>query len=109
MICFNWRVEERKDKMTQKDDDKKKEYQRRYYQEHIKGNPEKREQRNEAQKEYSRRTGHAAIAKYNKERGTSVAFRLFSPQDDDILEKLKSVKSKAGYIKELIRADIKKS
>lgn len=34
--------------------------------------------------------------------------RLIHPQDDDILEKLDSVPSKAGYIKSLIRADISK-
>lgn len=39
--------------MAQKDDDKKKEYQRRYYQEHIKGNPEKREKRNATQRKYA--------------------------------------------------------
>ena len=70
---------------------------------------EKRARKNARQKEYAKRTGYAANAKYNKERGTSVAFRLFSPQDSDILEKLQSVPSKAGYIKELIRKDIKNS
>lgn len=60
----------------------------------------------EIQKEYSKRTNYASQSKYNKEKGTSVAFRLFSPQDDDILQKLKTVDSKAGYIKELIRRDI---
>lgn len=34
--------------------------------------------------------------------------RLLRPQDDDILQKLDSVPSKAGYIKSLIRADILK-
>lgn len=67
---------------------------------------EKRERKNARQKEYEKRTNYAANAKYNKERGTSVAFRLFTPQDDDVLEKLNSVPSKAGYIKELIRRDI---
>ena len=102
-------IERGEENKMAKSDDEKKEYQRRYYQERVKGNPEKRAKRNELQREYSRRVGYAASAKYNKERGTSVAFRLFSPQDDDILEKLKSVDSKAGYIKELIRADIQKS
>lgn len=62
----------------------------------------------EIQKEYEKRTNYAAQNKYNKERSTSVAFRLFTPQDDDILAKLETVASKAGYIKELIRADIAK-
>lgn len=62
----------------------------------------------EIQREYEKRTGYAAQAKYLKERGKSVAFRLIKPQDNDIIEKLESVSSKAGYIKELIRADIAK-
>ena len=70
---------------------------------------EKRERKNARQRQYAKRTGYAANAKYNKERGTSVAFRLFSPQDNDILEQLQSVPSKAGYIKELIRKDMKNS
>ena len=69
---------------------------------------EKRARKNARQREYARRTGYAANAKYNKEHGTSVCFRLFSPQDDDVLEHLRSVPSKAGYIKELIREDMKK-
>lgn len=70
---------------------------------------EKRERKNARQAEYARKTGYASNAKYNKERGTSVAFRLFSPQDDDVLQKLSQVPSKAGYIKELIRKDISES
>lgn len=69
---------------------------------------EARERKNARQREYAKRTGYASNDKYNKEKGTSVAFRLFTPQDDDVLEKLKSVESKAGYIKALIRADIAK-
>lgn len=61
----------------------------------------------EIQRDYEKRTGYAAQQKYNKEKGTSVAFRLFTPQDDDILQKLSTVESKAGYIKMLIREDIK--
>ena len=69
---------------------------------------EKRQRKNERQREYAKRTGYAAQSKYNKERSKSVNIRLFLPQDADILDKLESVESKAGYIKELIRADIKK-
>lgn len=67
---------------------------------------EARLRKNERQREYAKRTGYAASAKYNKERGKSVALRLFTPQDDDIINKLESVGNKAGYIKELIRKDI---
>lgn len=62
----------------------------------------------ETQREYEKRTGYAAQNKYLKERGKSVAMRLIHPQDDDILEKLDSVPSKAGYIKRLIREDIER-
>ena len=67
---------------------------------------EARERKNARQREYAKKTGYTSQAKYNKERGKSVAFRLFSPQDADILYKLEQVESKAAYIKELIRKDI---
>ena len=91
--------------MARKNKEAEKEYQAKYYQEHKE---EKRESKNAYQREYSKKTGYAAQQKYNKEKGKSVAFRLFTPQDDDILKKLDSVPSKAGYIKTLIREDIKK-
>lgn len=62
----------------------------------------------EIQRDYEKRTGYAAQAKYLKERGKSVAMRLICPQDNDILQKLENVPSKAGYIKKLIRDDIAK-
>lgn len=69
---------------------------------------EARQRKNERQREYAKKTGYAASAKYNKEKGQSVAFRLFHPQDDDVIAQLNSVPSKAGYIKDLIRKDIAK-
>ena len=63
----------------------------------------------DTQREYEKRTGYAAQAKYLKERGKSVAMRLIMPQDNDIIEKLDSVPSKASYIKTLIRKDIAES
>ena len=69
---------------------------------------EARERKNARQREYAKKTGYASTAKYHKERGKSVAFRLFHPQDDDVIEKLESVGNKAGYIKTLIRDDIAK-
>ena len=62
--------------------------------------------KNEIQRDYEKRTGYAAQNKYLKERGKSVALRLIHPQADDVLEMLESVPSKAGYNKQLIRADI---
>lgn len=47
-----------------------------------------------------------AIDKYNKEKTTSITIRLNNKTDADILSKLDTVDSKAGYIKSLIRKDI---
>lgn len=48
-----------------------------------------------------------ASNKYNKENTKAVVIRLNIHTDWDILAKLDEVESKAGYIKSLIRADIK--
>jgi hypothetical protein len=50
-----------------------------------------------------------AIAKFNKESTVSVNLRLNKNTDADIIEKLASMPSKMGYIKQLIRADIAKN
>lgn len=50
-----------------------------------------------------------AANKYNKENTVCVQLRLNKNTDADIIEKLNSVPSKMGYIKELIRADIKQN
>ena len=49
-----------------------------------------------------------AVGRFNKEKTKCVLLRLNLSTDKDILEKLDSVPSKMGYIKELIRADITK-
>lgn len=49
-----------------------------------------------------------AVNKFNKEKTKCVNLRLNLKTDADILEKLDNVPSKMGYIKELIRNDIKK-
>ena len=49
-----------------------------------------------------------AVNRFNKEKTKCVLLRLNLSTDKDILEKLGSVPSKMGYIKELIRADIQK-
>lgn len=46
--------------------------------------------------------------KWDRENTTVVTMKLNNNKDADILEKLSSVPSKQGYIKELIRADIAK-
>lgn len=50
-----------------------------------------------------------AITKFTKEKTVSVNLRLNKNTDADIIEKLTSVPSKMGYIKQLIRADIAKN
>lgn len=47
-----------------------------------------------------------AIEKYNKEKTKTYLLRLNKETDKDIIEVLESVKSKQGYIKDLIRNDI---
>ena len=46
--------------------------------------------------------------KWDKENTTVVTMKLNNNQDADIIEKLKSVGNKQGYIKQLIRSDIAK-
>ena len=46
--------------------------------------------------------------RYNKAHTTSIAIRFVNHTEADLLDKLKSVPNKAGYIKNLIRADISK-
>ena len=50
-----------------------------------------------------------AINKFNKEKTKLVNVRLNVNTDADILAKLETVGSKMGYIKRLIREDMKKN
>ena len=49
----------------------------------------------------------AAIAKYDKENTIRLSLKLNKTTDADILKKLSQVESKQGYIKELIRKDMR--
>ena len=49
-----------------------------------------------------------ATAKYQEANTRLYSLRLNFNTDQDIIEKLNSVESKAGYIKELIRQDIRR-
>ena len=63
------------------------------------------------EKEVTRMATEAQIkaqAKYDAENTRQVHLKLNRRTDDDVLEKLDSVPSKQGYIKELIRADLAK-
>lgn len=67
---------------------------------------EARERKNQRQREYSKATNFASQREYNKKRSKNINFRVFKPQDNDILEFLETLPNKAGYMKSLIRADI---
>lgn len=49
-----------------------------------------------------------AVAKYDKANTKAVYLKLNTSTDADILKHLDEVDNKQGYIKELIRADMKK-
>ena len=49
----------------------------------------------------------AAIQRYNKRSTTQVILRLNHKTDGDIIRRLDEVESKGGYLKDLIRRDIK--
>ncbi len=65
--------------------------------------------KNEIQREYEKRTGYAAQAKYKKNTTKQIALQLNLKTDIDILQKLEEVQNKQGYIKKLIRDDISKN
>ena len=50
-----------------------------------------------------------ASAKWDAANTSQVKLKLHKINDADVIEKLKSVDNKQGYIKELIRADIARS
>lgn len=70
---------------------------------------EKRERKNARQKEYEKKTGYAAIAKYEKESTKRYTLKIMCNTEQDIIDKLESEPNKNGYIKRLIREDIERS
>ncbi len=64
--------------------------------------------KSEIQRDYEKRTKYAAQAKFTKENTISLSLKLMRNTEQDIIEKLASVPNKSGYIKRLIREDIKK-
>ena len=70
---------------------------------------EARERKNARQREYAKRTGYEADMKYKKNNTKQIALRLNYNTDADILAKLESVENTQGYIKRLIREDIKRN
>lgn len=67
---------------------------------------EARLRKNERQREYAKRTGYAANAKYLKEKTRRYIVQCVINTEQDIIQKLDSVDNKSGYIKSLIRKDI---
>lgn len=63
--------------------------------------------KSEYQKAYEKRTSYAANIRYQKENMRRIALMLNRNTDADIIEKLESEPNKSGYIKQLIRDDIR--
>ncbi len=63
---------------------------------------------NERQSEYGKRTKYASQARYNKKNTVSFIFRAYAPQDNDIIDYLRSLDNMSGYVKDLIRKDMKR-
>ena len=91
-----------------KDKEADREYQKRYYEEHIKNNPEAREKKNARQREYAKSIGRTANSKYLKEKTKSLGVCFMHNTEMDLLEWLNQQPNKAGYIKNLIREDMNK-
>lgn len=59
-------------------------------------------------KEYNRKNGYANQTQYHETHPSKTyGLRVFA-HETDIIERLESQKNKSGYLKELIRADIKR-
>lgn len=57
----------------------------------------------------ARESQRKANAKYDKANTTGIYLKLNNNTDIDILDHLQSISNKQGYIKELIRENIKKA
>lgn len=60
----------------------------------------------EIQRDYEKRTGYAAQAKYKAANTKQVVLQLNIKTDADILQKLQEVPNKQGFIKESIRKNM---
>lgn len=70
---------------------------------------EAKERKRASQREYAKRKGYDKQAEYLKENTKRITFKLFTPTEDDIIAHLETKDNKAGYIKDLIRADMEKN
>lgn len=62
----------------------------------------------ERQKEYDKRTGYAAQRKYIENNIKRYVINCVANTEQDIINHLEQQENKAGYIKRLIREDMKK-
>lgn len=70
---------------------------------------EARERKNARQREYAKRTSYASSTKYEKDNVKRYVVKLVVNTEQDIIDWLEKQDNKAGYIKELIREDIKRN
>ena len=70
---------------------------------------EARERKNARQREYAKKTGYAANMKYEKNNIKRYVIKLSINTDKDIIDELENKDNKAGFIKQLIRDEIKKN
>ena len=70
---------------------------------------EARERKKARQREYAKKTGYSAQTTYMKNNTKAYYLRFTKSTDSDIIEKLESVDNRLGYIKSLIRKDIKEN
>ena len=74
----------------------------------LKYTPEEaRARKNARQAEYAKRTGYAANAKYAKDNTKGYYIRFVKKTENDMIDWLEAKDNKSGYIKDLIRADMK--
>ena len=70
---------------------------------------EARQRKNARQREYNKRTSYASTNKYHKEQTKIIPIRISISTEKDIMDWLEAQPNKAGYIKQLIREDIKRT
>ena len=69
---------------------------------------ERRQRKNARQREYAKRTGWATTNRAHNENTKMIGIRMSLQNDKDILDFLDQLDNKSGYVKELIRSDMKK-
>jgi len=71
----------------------------------------RKEQKRIYQREYSKKTNNEAAKKWQKNSDNimRVALNVYPKTESDIAEHLRKQENKAGYLKNLIRADIEKN